>query len=76
MKKSTNIPRRTNETVAKTLDEMMNCYKGIIEKTNDEMQKLKLTEYAYGMKVAYDMLTNRGFFEDMYDIYVINHEEL
>lgn len=40
------------------------------------MQKLKLTEYTYGMKVAYDMLTNRGFFEDMYDIYVINHEEL
>lgn len=76
MKKTTNIPRRTNETVAKALEEMMRCCKGVIEKTTDETQKLKLSEYVYGMEVAYDMLTNRSFFEDMYDIYVINHEGL
>lgn len=76
MKKSTNIPRRTNETVAKTLEEMMRCYKGVIEKTTDETQKLKLSEYVYGMKTAYDLLTSRDFFEDLYEVYVINQEEL
>lgn len=63
-------PRRTNDTVARLVSRMMADYNVQIKIITDEQQRRKLSEYVDGLKTAYDLLTDRCFFDDIWNIYM------